>query len=157
MKNKFLNIVSTFCLVLLIGVIFTSCDLSHKHYFDNYGVCKSCQKDSCITITKDPNSNTYSLPYYVNINTRDDGFFKFVSNGENGILITFTKDESSSNGEPSFKQIRFYSEESALITSNVEKQTLSYNNTLKAGVTYYIWLDIENYACNIKLTVSESN
>ena len=157
MKNSLIKILSVLCLVICVCTIFTSCDLSHKHYFDNYGVCKSCQKDSCITLTKDSNSNTYSLPYYVNINTRDDGFFKFVSNGENGILITFTKDESSSNGQTDFKQIKFYSEKSAIITSTYENQTLKYSNTLEKGVTYYIWLDIENYACNIKLTVSESN
>lgn len=155
MKNRFIKCCFAFILITTCFIL-VSCDLSHKHYFDDYGKCRNCGVNTCKTLTKDSNSNTYSYDY-VKINTKDDGFFKFVSNGENGIKITFTKNQSTSIGETTFKKIKFYSENSAIITSNVERSELEYNGQLTAGVTYYIWLDIENYACDISLTVSELN
>ena len=142
--------------LILCGLIFASCDLSHKHFFDAYGKCKNCNFNSCITITKNQSSNSYTSNY-ANINTKDDGYFKFTSNGENGIIITFTKNQSTSIGQTNFKQIKFYSEKSSLIASNINSNILEYNGKLELGVTYYIYLNIENYSADIMLNIAEIN
>ena len=154
--NKIISkCVLSFCLILCC-FIFASCDLSHKHYFNDYGRCRNCNANTCITLTKDPYSNTYTSPFK-KISTIDDGYFNFTSNGENGILINFTKNEETSIGETRFKTIKLYSENTAYIRTVSDTTSLEYDYPLNQGVTYYIYLDIENYAADIMLTVSELN
>ena len=66
--------------ILILCFFLCSCDLSHKHYLDNYGVCKSCNQDVCILLSN--NVNGEYISEIIDINPYNDVFVKFVSTGD---------------------------------------------------------------------------
>lgn len=132
------------CACLFINV---GCDLSHKHYLDNYGVCKNCGKDAAVNLTRDSNGEYFSTETYCS--TNDFSYFKFVASGEE--FITICVEEISAN-------VDYIS----LYTKNVSNLSLShvsgensyfYSNKLTEGEIYYIKVKVST-AGNIKIKVS---
>ena len=53
-----------FCCLFLLS----ACDLSHKHYTDNFGVCRSCGEDTVEILKVNANYEFTRKVFYVNFN-----------------------------------------------------------------------------------------
>ena len=131
----------TFTIITVLACVlflFAGCDLSHKHYTDNYGVCKTCGTDITVTIKKDSNNNY--LPTNFNLQYYPDTYLKFVSNGENKITITIK------TNSPVVKSIVLYSKSDDYIASkyDVNNPVLVCEEPLIANETYYIKIESTN-------------
>ena len=119
-----------FCLI--ISIFLVGCDLSHKHYTDNFGVCRNCNTDISVMIQKDQNENylvtDFALQYYT------DTYLKFVSNGESELTITIECDTAD------IESIVLYSKTDDYIASKYDRNNpvLVCNEQLERGETYYI-------------------
>lgn len=153
MKKRLLSIILAFCLIIPISIVLCSCDLRHKHYCNQYGYCGNCGTDTCVTLKKNQTTNKYEGSKTIG-RVEDDVFFRFTASGENGIKIKVSSPDASSM---TFKTINFYSESSALITSVYEKTELTWNNTLTAGETYYVRINVESAIGKVVITVEELN
>jgi len=151
--KKFFSFIIVICFIVPFSIILCSCDLSHKHYFNQYGYCGNCGTDTCVTLHKNQTTNKYEGSK-TTTNVYDDIFFKFTASGENGIKIKVVAPEGSSI---KFKTITFYSESTASITSVYEQTELVWNNKLTAGLTYYIKIDTESSFGNFSITAEELN
>lgn len=127
--KKLLTFLLIFCAILPCSILLTGCDLSHKHYCDKYGYCKSCNTDTSVTLTLSGTQYTGKELY---IKANDFGYFKFVANGEeylhfvtSGVAIftfeIYTKTSTS-----------FYH------VSGNNYTEFTYNYTFTKGETYYI-------------------
>lgn len=119
-----------FCLI--ISVFLVGCDLSHKHYTDDFGVCRNCNTDISVMIQKDQNENylvtDFTLQYYT------DTYLKFVSNGESELTITIECDAAD------IESIILYSKIDDYIASKYDRNNpvLVCNEQLERGEIYYI-------------------
>ena len=132
---KTFTILSVLVCVLFL---FAGCDLSHKHYTDNYGVCRSCGTDITVTIKKDTANNYLPTEFMLQHNT--DTYLKFVSNGESKITITIN------TSSPVVKSIVLYSKSDDYIASKYDSSNpvLVYEEPLTANETYYIKIQSTN-------------
>ena len=69
------------CLFLVMIISGCQCDLSHKHYYNEYGVC-ICGSDIAQKLSYS-NSEYTSTTY--NIKQGEIYYYKFTSHGENGV------------------------------------------------------------------------
>ena len=116
------------CLTLLCG-----CDLSHKHFPDGYGYCTSCETDTCEVLTRGMYNKYTSVQKNVGMQYEEDSYYKFVSNGEQGIRIEILGIERGNYS------ILLYSKTttSLYLESSAEGYWTCHNDLTK-GVTYYI-------------------
>ena len=135
-----MKITKTFiiCFLLIVSFFFMGCDLSHKHYTDNYGVCKNCNTDITVTIEKDSSGNYMPTNFLLQKHT--DTYLKFISNGESKITITVNCETSNINS------IILYSKTDDYIASKYDKTNpvLIYDQPLIANETYYIKIQSTN-------------
>lgn len=138
MKKFLISILA--CSLIIFSLSFFACDLSHKHYTDNFGVCKNCNEDISILIDKDKNGAYIQKSFNLQLYT--DTYLKFVSNGESQLTI---KVESTASN---IKSIILYSKTDDYIAStyNSENPILTCNEQLIAGETYYIKIQSSNVA-----------
>ena len=69
-------------LLSLISIfIISGCDLSHKHYYNDYGIC-NCGKD--ISLKLDYSNNEYISESH-SVIEGESYYYKFKAHGENGI------------------------------------------------------------------------
>ena len=118
--------------MLIFSTFFIACDLSHKHYTDDFGVCRSCNTDISVLIQKDGNNNY--IPTTFNLQHYTDTYLKFVSNGESELTI---KVECSG---ADIESIILYSKTDNHIASKYDRRNpvLTCNEQLSANETYYI-------------------
>lgn len=143
--KKFLTSIFA-CLLVVFSLSFIACDLSHKHYTDNFGVCKSCNEDISVLIDKDKNGAYIQKSFNLQVYT--DTYLKFVSNGESQLTI---KVECPSSN---IKSVILYSKTDDYIAStyNSENPIFTCNEQLIAGETYYIKIQSNNVA-TAKITI----
>ncbi len=116
------------CLTLLCG-----CDLSHKHFQDGYGYCASCETDTCEVLTRGIYNKYTSVEKTVGEQYQQDSFYKFVSNGEQGIKIEVLGVERGSYS------VLFYSRQTSSFYLEPSAEGAWYcHNDLTKGTTYYI-------------------
>lgn len=75
------KVLISLCLFLVVIITGCQCDLSHVHYYNEYGLC-SCGEDIAQELTYlngEYNSTTYT------IEQGEVYYYKFTSHGENGI------------------------------------------------------------------------
>ncbi len=150
---------SVFAVGMAFGLLFSAgcqTDLSHKHYLDSYGVCRSCQEDLAVSLSKN-NEGIYDSG---NITTSKnlETIVKFVGQGENGITVTVDCEDAV------VKTVDFYSEKSAMMgskymsdqTSVSQTHEFSFDYKLENGVTYYLRFTM-NAGGNIKTSVREKD
>ncbi len=117
--------------VLSFCTLLSACDLSHKHYFNDYGVCKQCQKDASVTLTK---QNGVYLSEEVTLeafNERQNySYFKFTADGDYGITAEIEGIGSVVHS------VELYSTEVAMMTGGMS--TLTWQQPLNEGTTYYL-------------------
>ena len=141
MKKNLMCIILAVCIFSNIGFLFTSCgggamDLSHKHYLNQYGFCSACQKDQAVRLERNEKGEYASER--VKPEMYNDTFFKFSSNGENGIEISLQCEDCS------IEEILLLSDDAAYITSAYAKETLIYDYPLTAGITYYVRVKLKD-------------
>ena len=126
-------------ILLFMSFLFVGCDLSHKHYTDNYGYCNSCKTDITIDIEKDSNNNY--LPKDIMLQHYTDTYLKFVSNGESNITIEVQCESTD------IESIILYSKTDDHIASKYDKENpvLTCNEQLTTGETYYIKIKSSTY------------
>ena len=145
--KKVLKLTSLFCL-LLCGIAFLSaCDLSHKHYLDNYGVCKNCKEDTAEVLTR--NSNLEYISSERNCNVQETyAFFKFVANGEE--MVKIIVEEISTE----YQEVRLLNKNAnSVFLIPKENNTFLYEGTLTAGEIYYVRVKLKDSG-KIRVTVS---
>ena len=108
-----------------------SLDLSHKHYPDSYGYCKSCQTDLCVTIEQGldgiyDSGEIALIPY-------NDVYVKFNVAEDSPATIQVLKVGSVELGSTTL-----YSTNASLISSTWGETPLQYSNTLSTTTTYYL-------------------
>ena len=132
MTKKTLYAMAIICLSIPFILSVTACDLSHKHYLDNYGYCRSCDQDMCIALTKNSNSEYIAE---INIDPYNETFLSFVSDGEQGIEITV-----SNYGSGVVNSIILYSQDDDYIVSKYDTSNpvLTYSDRLTKNKKYYI-------------------
>jgi len=128
------------CYILIVSSIFVGCDLSHKHYTDDFGVCNNCKKDISVLIEKDTNNNYIETE--LNLQLHTDTYLKFVSNGENKLTIKIECDGAD------IKSIILYSKTDDYIASKYDKEdpVLVCNEQLTPNETYYIKIQSDKVA-----------
>ena len=144
MKGKLYRFILMVCCLLSLA-LFSSCDLSHKHYLDEYGYCKSCQKDQAIELSLKDGVYSSGEVYLTVIN---ESFFKFVSSGEKGveIKVDYVSTEVTS--------IIFFSTKSNSLAYKFDRSNpvAVYKGDLEEGETYYVKLKLTKEG-SLKLTV----
>ena len=134
--KKFLSVL----FAVLTITCFSACDLSHKHFTDNFGVCKTCSEDISVLIEKNGNNSYVQTNFNLQVYT--DTFLKFVSNGESSLTIKIECANST------IKSIILYSKTDDYIAStyNTQNPVLTCNEQLIAGETYYIKIQSDKFA-----------
>lgn len=78
-------------LLAVLSLFLAGCDLSHKHYLDEYGICRSCGEDLAVRMT-DTAEGGYTAtaePTYGSVTV----YFTFVADGGDGLILSLTPDE----------------------------------------------------------------
>ena len=131
MKNKYF----LFCLLLTCAFAFCSCgmDLSHKHYLNEFGFCRQCQKDLSISMKFD--GEKY-VSEEVNCPTNDYTYFKFVANSASHVTIYLEEITASVESY----NLHLYKEGSYGLSlwHDVENNSFRYENPLTQGDTYFV-------------------
>ena len=137
-----------FFILLATLTSLVSCDLSHKHYLDNYGYCMQCQKNQVVSLTR--SQDGHYTAEEKSFNPYNDIFYKFVANGENGIQISV-----SSTSTAKIASILLYTKEDDYIASTYDSENpnLLHQEPLKTGETYYIRVKAREIG-TINLTVT---
>ncbi|MBO5328812.1 MAG: hypothetical protein J6B04_06535 [Clostridia bacterium] len=134
MAKRVIKVIIALAVALCSCGIFVAadCDLSHKHYLNDYGVCRSCQEDKAVLLTLNENGEYKSDE--VTIDVYNDTIIKFVSNGEKGIEL---KINCESEG---VKTVTLLSDTTAYIPINKNYQTGNYVSEIQfvKGETYYV-------------------
>lgn len=126
----------TLCLALLLVFSLVSCDLSHKHYTDEYGYCSSCKTDTAVLLQKDDTggyaSETCTFGQYAT------PYFKFTASGEAGIKIEVIPDTAEVSA------VILYTRERPYVASKYDRAdpTLLYEVPLEAGDEYFVRLEL---------------
>ena len=126
---------SLFALLLVAVLLLSSCgmDLSHKHYTDDYGYCRSCETDTAHLLQKNADGIyvTEELPFPA----YTDVFLTFRGEGEGGLTVTVTPLSTAE-----VAAIILYSESDDYIASRYDRQdpVLKYSEPLEDGVLYYV-------------------
>lgn len=131
MKKKWLTLILATALAFSLAAAGCSLDLSHKHYPDAYGYCKSCETDLCVTLEQGLDGTYTSgdialIPY-------NDVYVKFNVTEDSPATI-----QVSAVGSVELRATTLYSNESALISSTWGETPLQYLNTLSTTQTYYL-------------------
>ena len=129
MKKRLL-LIAFVLTVLLCTACGCQMDLSHKHYVNNYGVCRQCQEDQSLVLTK--NAQGEYLSGDLQLGTISDTIIRFVANGERGVTVAVECETSE------IKDVTLYSKTSAYMCGGTS--TLTWENELVAGQTYYLRL-----------------
>lgn len=119
-------------LISLISIfVISGCDLSHKHYYNDYGKC-NCGKDIALTFTY---SNGEYISEVHGVIKGEVYYYKFDGHGENG--CEFFLD----NKEMLFDRVEVRSD--GILASVATSEAFGtpdrrYNSTLMNGRTYYL-------------------
>ena len=120
------------CAVVCFSAAACTLDLSHKHYLDKFGYCNSCQSDQTILLTK--NADGEYVSEKLNLNTINETFIRFVSDGTSPLQITVNCITSEASS------IVLFSKTDDYIASKYDKTNpvLICREPLTAGETYYV-------------------
>ena len=131
MKKRFIAVILSACLLIIGAFSLSACDLSHKHYLDDYGICRNCQKDACYVANGDGNGN-YKAE---NINCQIvwETFVKFVATSDSPVEITVTCGTAEVNN---FVMYALSNKQLAYCYNRELRATTS--QPLTVGTTYYI-------------------
>lgn len=132
-----------FCCLFLLS----ACDLSHKHYTDNFWVCRSCGEDTVEILKVNANYEFTSSESYGRAN--EYVYFKFVSLGED--LIDITVEEVSAR--VSYVELYTKTSSNLYLKHMSGENVYSHESPLTQGETYYIRVKLYN-AGKIKVRVS---
>ncbi|MBR2022889.1 MAG: hypothetical protein IJ996_00035 [Clostridia bacterium] len=131
MKKKVITLILStalaFSLALLSGC---SLDLSHKHYPNDYGYCKTCETDLCV-IAEKGEDGVYDTGE-MNLIPYNDLFVQFVLTEDSPVRIEISAESTVDLGTS-----RLYSNQSALISGTSGTTPLTYENSLSANATHY--------------------
>lgn len=129
-----------FLILIVCSSLNVGCDLSHKHYTDNFGVCKSCQNDISVLIKKDNNNDYIETEFNLQIHT--DTYLKFISNGESQLTIRIECENAN------IKSIILYSKNDNYIASKYDSNNpvLICSEQLTADEEYYIKIESDKFA-----------
>ena len=116
---------------LILSFFITGCDLSHKHYYNDYGVC-NCGKDSALTVAYSNNEYTSESHSVIE---GESYYYKFEGHGENGVEFFLDNDEVA------FYRIEIRSEGMIMDTAksdSFDSKTKKYTKSLSKDRTYYL-------------------
>ena len=147
--KKILKISSIVCFLFSFIFMLSACDLSHKHYVDNYGYCSSCKTDTAIVLT---NRVYYYESREVECSSVDFVYFRFVSNGESSIKITIEEISGAVN------YINMYSKHinNLYVQHTYGTNEYFHDQPLIEGETYYIKVKAYDNT-KIKILITEEN
>ena len=139
-----------FCLLSTCIFLFTACgmDLSHKHYLNDFGFCRQCQKDLAHTLSL---VNGEYVSEEVDCKTDDYTYFKFLANKNTPVTIYLEEITASVESY----NLHLYKENAygLSLNHNAEDNSFYYANELTQGDTYFVKVKA-GAAGKIKLRVS---
>ena len=83
-----------FLCLLAVALLLSGCDLSHKHYLDECGICRACGEDLAVRMT-DTAEGGYTATAEPTYGTATV-YFTFVADGGDGLLLSLTPAEGVS-------------------------------------------------------------
>lgn len=132
MKKRFLTIILSACLFIIGAFSLSACDLSHKHYLNDYGVCKQCNQDVCFIASGDGVGN-YKAEN-INCQLVFETYVKFVATKSAPVEITITCGTAKVNNFIMYA----LSNRQLAYCYNSDDLRATTSEPLTAGTTYYI-------------------
>ena len=125
------------CALLLAALTGCGLDLSHKHYLDDFGVCRGCGEELAVSLSEGSDGVLFAGVTDVPPSGREGNYayFKFTSRGEAGILIT----ASAVTDTTAVSEVSLY-REGAYGLALIPKGDGAYlhEGVLTAGEVYYV-------------------
>ena len=135
--------------LLLLVLLLAGCDLSHKHYLDEWGVCRSCGEDLTVRLTPraEGGYTATAAPTYGS----DTVYFRFSARGEEGVSLSL-----SPEGEARVREVSLYPKGGSrvsLFPTSSNATGFLYEGTLGEGVDYYVAVTLTGGG-SVSLTVA---
>ena len=107
MRKRIVTAITAFAVALQCLLVLCACDLSHKHYYNDVGMCGICENSVAIALTYDADTKEYRAPtrYIPDESVSVDGcyFYYFDAHGEEYVDFRL-----SSEGGARIKRVDIY-------------------------------------------------
>lgn len=101
MRKRIVTAITAFAVALQCLLVLCACDLSHKHYYNDVGMCGICENSVAIALTYDADTKGYRAPtryipdesvsvdgcYFYYFDAHGEESVQFVQNSESGVTI----------------------------------------------------------------------